>query len=58
MNLLDPTFTNILQIIKDSRENALRQVNTQLIIMYMSIGKVLSEQTKVASYGDDYMNRL
>jgi len=33
MNLLDPTFTNILQIIKDSRENALRQVNTQLIIM-------------------------
>ena len=58
MNLLDPTFTNILQIIKDSRENALRQVNTQLIIMNMSIGKVLSEQTKVASYGDDYMNRL
>ncbi len=58
MNLSDPTFTNILQIIKDSREKALRQVNTQLIIMYMSIGKVLSEQTKVASYGDDYMNRL
>lgn len=58
MNLVDSTFTNVIQIIKTSREEALKQVNTQLIIMYMGIGKALADKSKEASYGDDYIKRL
>lgn len=58
MNLVDATFKNVSEIIKTSREEALKQVNTQLIIMYMSIGKVLVAKTKEASYGDEYIKRL
>lgn len=49
---------NVSEIIKTSWEEALKQVNTQLIIMYMSIGKVLVAKTKEASYGDEYIKRI
>ncbi|MDR1820025.1 MAG: hypothetical protein LBR15_07260 [Methanobrevibacter sp.] len=34
-------FTNILKMIKESQQNALRSVNTELIDLYWNIGKFI-----------------
>lgn len=58
MNELDNTFAEVAQIIKDSRDNAYRKVNEELILMYQNIGHFLSERSKEARYGDGYIDAL
>ena len=46
---------NLIKIIEDARNNALRKVNEELIRMYWSVGEYLSEETENAAFGDAYI---
>ena len=48
MNEIDNSFEQVRQIIENSRNNALKKVNEELILMYQGIGKFLSEQAEKA----------
>ena len=58
MNEIDKGFEQVVSIIENARNNAYRKVNEELILMYQSVGKFLSEQSKEASYGDRYIDSL
>ena len=58
MNELDKSFEQVTAIIENARNNAYRKVNEELILMYQSVGRFLSEQSKEASYGDGYIDSL
>lgn len=57
MNELDITFAEIVTIIEESRANAYRKVNEELILMYQKIGRFLSEKTKDKTRGDSYIKK-
>ena len=40
------------------RDNAYREVNEELILLYQRAGQFLSEKSKEANYGDDHINSL
>ena len=54
----DRQFDEIIHIIEESRKNALRKVNEELIMMYWRVGEYISRQSKNASYGDSYIQSL
>ena len=58
MNELDNTFSEIAQSIKETRDNAYRKVNEELILMYQKVGKFLSEKSETATYGESYIDSL
>lgn len=58
MNDLSRTFDEVVSIIETARSNAFRKVNEELILMYMNVGRFLSEKSKDASYGDGYVSAL
>ena len=58
MKELDNTFSEISRVIKESRANAYRKINEELILMYREIGRFLSEKSKDAAYGDSYVDSL
>ena len=58
MNEIDKSFEQVTAIIENARNNAYRKVNEELILMYQSVGKFLSERSKEASYGDGYIDSL
>lgn len=58
MNELDNNFKQIADIINSARERAFQKVNEELILMYWNIGKFLSEQAKLAGYGDKYIDSI
>ena len=43
----------LICIIEESRQNALKKVNEELIKMYWKVGEFLSKETEHASYGDE-----
>lgn len=47
---------NLIKIIEDSRNNALKKVNEELIRMYWNVGKCLSEESEKAVFGDAYID--
>ena len=49
MNDLSRTFDEVVSIIETARSNAFRKVNEELILMYMNVGRFLSEKSKDAS---------
>ena len=58
MNDLSRTFDEVVSIIGTARSNAFRKVNEELILMYMNVGRFLSENSKDAGYGDGYVSAL
>ena len=58
MNELDNNVQHIADIITNAREQALRKVNEELVLMYWNIGQFLSAQSKLTSYGDKYIDSL
>ena len=50
--------TEIINIINQSRNNALKKVNEELILMYWRIGEYLSEQSNSASFGDAFIENI
>ena len=55
---LDNNFQHIADIITNAREQALRKVNEELVLMYWNTGQFLSAQSKLTSYGGKYIDSL
>jgi len=49
---------NLIQIITQSRHNALKKVNEELINMYWQVGQYLSTVSANASFGDAYIDSV
>lgn len=48
----------LIHIIEESRQNALKKVNEELIKMYWKVGEFLSKGMEHASYGDAYIDEI
>lgn len=46
---------NLIKIIENSRNNALKRVNEELIQMYWKVGEYLSKEAESAAFGDAYI---
>lgn len=51
-------FDEVLQIIQTSHDRALKAVNAEMIRMYWSVGKYLSELCATASFGDKVIDEV
>ncbi len=49
---------SLIQIISQSRQNALKKVNEELIHMYWQVGEQLSTNSEKASFGDAYIDSM
>ena len=49
---------NLIKIIEDSRNSALKKVNEELIRMYWKVGEYLSKESKDAVFGDGYIDAI
>lgn len=49
---------NLINIISESRQNALKKVNEELIRMYWKVGEYISCEAKKASFGDSYVDLM
>ena len=49
---------NLIKIIEDSRNSALKKVNEELIRMYWKVGEYLSEASKSKTFGDAYIDSI
>jgi len=51
------SFSHIVELIVSARNNTLRKINEELILLYWNIGKYLSNETKKHSWGDKYIDK-
>ncbi|NTW31533.1 MAG: DUF1016 domain-containing protein [Bacteroidetes bacterium] len=56
--MLQKQFTDIIQLIKQSRANAIKAVNTELINLYWNIGEYISKRVESAEWGDKTVQEL
>ena len=49
---------SLIRIISQSRQNALKKVNEELINMYWRVGEYLSKESAKASFGDAYIDSI
>ena len=49
---------NLIKIIENSRNNALKRVNEELIRMYWKVGEYLSKEAENATFGDAYIDSM
>jgi predicted nuclease of restriction endonuclease-like (RecB) superfamily len=55
---MDNRFTDIIQLIKQSRTNAIRAVNAELINLYWNIGEHISKKIEQSEWGDSVVTEL
>jgi predicted nuclease of restriction endonuclease-like (RecB) superfamily len=55
---MDERFTDILQLIKLSRTNAIKAVNNELINLYWNIGEYISNKLVKSEWGDSVVTEL
>jgi predicted nuclease of restriction endonuclease-like (RecB) superfamily len=55
---MDKRFIDIIHLIKKSRDNALRAVNTEMINLYWNIGEYISAKIEKAEWGDSVVKEL
>ncbi len=55
---MNSQFTDIIQLIKKSRSNALRAVNAELINLYWNIGEYISKKIDQTEWGDSVVVEL
>ncbi len=55
---MDNRFTDIIQLIKQSRTNAIKAVNAQLINLYWNIGEYISKKIEQSEWGDSVVTEL
>ena len=48
----------LIKIIDESRQNAFKRVNEELIRMYWNVGKYLSKESEKAEFGDAYIDSV
>lgn len=58
MDEIEKTFEKVIAIIDNAKNSAYRKVNEEIINMYWSVGRFISEETKTMSYGDAYVDEL
>lgn len=51
-------FGNLIQIIEESRRNAFKKINEELISMYWQVGEYLSKESCKAAFGDAYIDSV
>lgn len=51
-------FTDIIQLIKQSRSNAIKAVNAELINLYWNIGEHISKKIQQSEWGDSVVTEL
>lgn len=51
-------FTDIIQLIKQARTNAIKAVNAELINLYWNIGAYISQKLENAEWGDAVVTEL
>ncbi len=54
----NPIAVDLIHIIDESRQNALRKVNEELINMYWKVGEFLSKESEQAAFGDAYIDGI
>jgi predicted nuclease of restriction endonuclease-like (RecB) superfamily len=55
---MENRFTDIIQLIKQSRTNAIRAVNAELINLYWNIGEYISKKIEQSEWGDSVVTEL
>lgn len=55
---MDLRFTDIVQLIKQSRTNAVKAVNAELINLYWKIGEHISKKIEQSEWGDSVVTEL
>jgi predicted nuclease of restriction endonuclease-like (RecB) superfamily len=55
---MEKQFKDIIQLIKQSRENAIRSVNAELINLYWNIGAYITNKIEQAEWGDSVVSEL
>lgn len=55
---MDRRFTDIIQLIKQARRNAIRAVNAELIDLYWKIGEQISKKIEQSEWGDSVVTEL
>ncbi len=55
---MDNRFTDIIQLIKQSRTNAIRTVNAELINLYWNIGEYICNKIEQSEWGDSVVTEL
>jgi predicted nuclease of restriction endonuclease-like (RecB) superfamily len=55
---MDNRFTNIITLIKQSRANAIKAVNAELIDLYWNIGEYISQKIEKSEWGDSVVSEL
>ncbi len=55
---MDNRFTDIIHLIKQSRENAIRVVNAELINLYWNIGEYICKKIEQSEWGDSVVTEL
>lgn len=58
MDEIEKTFEKVIAIIDNAKNSAYRKVNEEIINMYWSVGRFISEEAKTMSYGDAYVDEL
>ena len=51
-------FEEIVMIVENAKDRAYRKVNEELILMYQEVGKYISEKSKEASYGSNFVENV
>ena len=52
---MDNRFTDIIKLIKQSRTNAIKAVNAELINLYWNIGEHISKKIEQSEWGDSVL---
>jgi predicted nuclease of restriction endonuclease-like (RecB) superfamily len=55
---MDNRFSDIIQLIKQARSNAIRAVNAELIKLYWNIGEYISKKIELSEWGDSVVKEL
>ena len=55
---MEKQFTAIIQLIKQSRTQAIKAVNAELINLYWQIGELVSKKIETAEWGDSIVSEL
>jgi predicted nuclease of restriction endonuclease-like (RecB) superfamily len=55
---MDNRFTDIIQLIKQSRTNAIKAVNAELINLYWNIGEYINRKIEQSEWGDSVVTEL
>src|SRR5690606_29178058 len=51
-------FEHVLTLIQDARDRAYNKANSELVLLYFNIGKIVSEKVSAGSWGEKTVQQL